>query len=216
MSDDDQKVNFIKFVLIGNKEVGKSSIINAFIRNKFLQGYEPTCEIDPQKYSVSNINNFALKIVDTLGTTQFKRLIIQEFENTNFVFIVFDITNKNSFDSINIWINECNLNSSTNNLDLVLIGNKSDLEKVRKVTEEEAIKFAQEKNMKYYETSALTKANIQKIFEESVRSYFQNVNRDMERFKQTDNLRIRTSTRSFCLDIKTNKNIPSGRKKGCC
>ena len=70
--------------------------------------------------------------------------------------------------------------------------------------------------MKYYETSALTKANIQKIFEESVRSYFQNVNRDMERFKQTDNLRIRTATRSFCLDIKTNKNIPSGRKKVCC
>ena len=168
------------------------------------------------KSSVSNINNFALKIVDTPGTTQFKRLIIQEFENTNFVFIVFDITNKNSFDSINIWINECNLNSFTNNLDLVLIGNKSDLEKVRKVTEEDAIKFAQEKNMKYYETSALTKANIQKIFEESVRSYFQNVNRDMERFKQTDNLRIRTATRSFCLDIKTNKNIPSGRKKGCC
>ena len=141
MSDEDQKVNFIKFVLIGDKEVGKSSIINAFIRNKFLQGYEPTCENETQKYSVSNINNFALKIVDTPGTTQFKRLIIQEFENTNFVFIVFDITNKNSFDSINIWINECNLNSSTNNLDLVLIGNKSDLEKVRKVTEEEAIKF---------------------------------------------------------------------------
>ena len=51
MSDEDQKVNFIKFVLIGDKEVGKSSIINAFIRNKFLQGYEPTCEIDPQKYN---------------------------------------------------------------------------------------------------------------------------------------------------------------------
>ena len=216
MSEEDPKANCIKFVLIGDRQVGKSNIINTFVRSKFLQEYEPTSEIDPQKYNVSNINNFILKIVDTPGTTQFKRFIIKEFENASFIFIVFDITNKKSFDSINIWMNECNLNNYTNNLDLVLIGNKSDLEKVRKVTEEEAIKFAQEKNMKYYETSSLTKANIQKIFEESVRSYFQNVNRDMERFKQTDNLRIRTSTRSFCLDIKKNKNIPSGRKKGCC
>ena len=216
MSEEDPKANCIKFVLIGDRQVGKSNIINTFVRSKFLQEYEPTSEIDPQKYNVSNINNFILKIVDTPGTTQFKRFIIKEFENASFIFIVFDITNKKSFDSINIWMNECNLNNYTNNLDLVLIGNKSDLEKVRKVTEEEAIKFAQEKNMKYYETSSLTKANIQKIFEEPVRSYFQNVNRDMERFKQTDNLRIRTSTRSFCLDIKKNKNIPSGRKKGCC
>ena len=216
MSEEDPKANCIKFVLIGDRQVGKSNIINTFVRSKFLQEYEPTSEIDPQKYNVSNINNFILKIVDTPGTTQFKRFIIKEFENASFIFIVFDITNKKSFDSINIWMNECNLNNYTNNLDLVLIGIKSDLEKVRKVTEEEAIKFAQEKNMKYYETSSLTKANIQKIFEEPVRSYFQNVNRDMERFKQTDNLRIRTSTRSFCLDIKTNKNIPNGRKKGCC
>ena len=163
MSEEDPKANCIKFVLIGDRKVGKSNIINTFVRNKFLQEYEPTSEIDPQKYNVSNINNFILKIVDTPGTTQFKRFIIEEFENASFIFIVFDITNKKSFDSINIWMNECNLNNYTNNLDLVLIGNKSDLLRERKVTEEEAKNFAKTKNMKYYETSALNKENIKKF-----------------------------------------------------
>ena len=215
MSEEDPKANCIKFVLIGDRQVGKSNIINTFVRSKFLQEYEPTSEIDPQKYNVSNINNFILKIVDTPGTTQFKRFIIKEFENASFIFIVFDITNKKSFDSINIWMNECNLNNYTNNLDLVLIGNKSDLLRERKVTEEGAKNFAKTKNMKYYETSAFTKANIHNIFEDSVNSYFLKINGDMDRFKKTVELKIQTGE-NIRLDIKKSTNTANNKKKSCC
>lgn len=138
MSNEEQSINMIKFVIIGDKSVGKTSIITRLVKDKFEQEYQPTSIIDTNKYRITTINNYVLKIVDTPGSKQFSKFIIKEFDKTNFVFIVFDITNKNSFDSVNGWINDCELNKNRDKLQLILIGNKSDLEQERKVKKEEA------------------------------------------------------------------------------
>jgi len=74
---------------------------------------------------------------------------------------------------VNGWINDCELHKNRDKLQLILIGNKSDLEQERKVKKEEVKQFAEEKCMKYYETSALNKENIQKFFDDSVNNYIQ-------------------------------------------
>ena len=140
-------------------------------------------------------------------------------ENSHFVFIVFDITNKNFYDSINSWINDLDINNHLNHLDLVLIGNKLDLEKERKVRKEDASNFASEKNMKYYETSALNKVNIKKIFEESAKSCLQKKDdkSNTKSLSETDILNMQT-IESINLDINLDeKNTNSNNKeKACC
>jgi len=101
MSNEEQSINMIKFVIIGDKSVGKTSIITRLVKDKFEQEYQPTSIIDTNKYRITTINNYVLKIVDTPGSKQFSKFIIKEFNKTNFIFIVFDITNINSFDSVN-------------------------------------------------------------------------------------------------------------------
>ena len=219
MSDTKLKVKCIKFVLIGDKKVGKSSIINALVNKEFSKEYIPTSTIPSEKYSIPEVNNFVLKITDAPGDKQFKELIIEELENSHFVFIVFDITNKNSYDSINSWINDLDINNHLNHLDLVLIGNKLDLEKERKVRGEDASNFASKKNMKYYETSALNKVNIKKIFEESAKSCLQKKDdkSNTKSLSETDILNMQT-IESINLDINLDeKNTNSNNKeKACC
>ena len=139
MSNDEETVNMIKFLIIGDKKVGKTSIINRFVYDKFNQGYDATNIINDQKYNISNKPNLIIKIVDTPGDKQFLNSIINELDKTRFVLIVFDITNKDSFDSVNVWIDKCNLKNQ-DNLSLILVGNKLDLEQEqgRKVTKQEA------------------------------------------------------------------------------
>ena len=213
MSNEEQSINMIKFVIIGDKSVGKTSMITRFVKDKFEKECPPTSIIDTNKYRISNINNYVINIVDTPGSKQFSKSIIKEFDKTNFVFIIFDITNEDSFESVNGWINDCELNKNRDNLQLILIGNKSDLEQERKVKKEEAKQFAEEKCMKYYETSALNKENIQKIFDDSVNIYIQSLNYTENNPNTTNTLNIES-----CLEIQINRKGEeiNGKNKNCC
>ena len=204
----------IKFLIIGDKKVGKTSIINRFVYDKFDQGYDATNIINDQKYNVSNKPNLIIKIVDTPGDKQFLKSIINELDKTRFVFIVFDITNKNSFDSVNVWINDYNLKNQVN-LSLILVGNKLDLEQERKVTKQEAKLFAEKNNMEYYETSALTKVNIHNIFNHCSDIYFQNSKNDFEHYStSTTKLKINNDS-EIKLNINSDKKDLEEKKGRC-
>ena len=216
MSNDEETVNMIKFLIIGDKKVGKTSIINRFVYDKFDQGYDATNIINDQKYNVSNKPNLIIKIVDTPGDKQFLNSIINELDKTRFVLIVFDITNKDSFDSVNVWIDKCNLKNQ-DNLSLILVGNKLDLEQEqgRKVTKQEAKLFAEKNNMEYYETSALTKVNIHNIFNHCSNIYFQNIKNDFDHYStSTTKLKIHNDS-EIKLNINSDKK-DLDEKKGIC
>ena len=214
MSNDEETVNMIKFLIIGDKKVEKTSIINRFVYDKFEQGYDATNIINDQKYNVSNKPNLIIKIVDTPGDKQFLNSIIKELDKTRFVFIVFDITNKKSFDSVNVWINDCNLKNK-DNLSLILVGNKLDLEQERKVTKQEAKLFAEKNNMEYYETSALTKVNIHNIFNHCSDIYFQNSKNDFEHYStSTTKLKINNDS-EIKLNINSDKKDLEEKKGRC-
>ena len=214
MSNDEETVNMIKFLIIGDKKVGKTSIINRFVYDKFEQGYGATNIINDQKYNVSNKPNLIIKIVDTPGDKQFLNSIINELDKTRFVLIVFDITNKDSFDSVNVWINDCKLKNQVN-LSLILVGNKLDLEQERKVTKQEAKLFAEKNKMEYYETSVLTKVNIHNIFNHCSDIYFQNSKNDFEHYStSTTKLKINNDS-EIKLNINSDKKDLEEKKGRC-
>ena len=86
--------------------------------------------------------------------------------------IVFDLTNKESFLSVNKWINHVlSAQNKNNNIKLVLIGNKRDLEVNRQVSKEEANKLAEANSMKYYEISAFNEEEVKLIFEDGFKLF---------------------------------------------
>lgn len=177
----------IKFVIVGDKKVGKTTIVNHYTKNKIKREYQETIGKEIYK-GIAKINqkNYIIKIIDIPNNKQFLDIIKKEYENSICALIVFDITNWDSFLSLNDWINHCR-SSQNKNLDLILIGNKSDLNQNRVVSMEEAIKFATDNNINYFEISAYNKKNIENVFNNAISNLF-NKNNDVASVLSSDTL----------------------------
>ena len=111
-----------------------------------------------------------VSIYDTAGQERFKNIVKHYYKGANGVLLIFDITKRDTFEKLDYWLTD--LQENSDNLDylfIYLIGNKNDLEAERKVSTEEANKFAQEKNLSYIEVSAKTGFNIKKLFDETIK-----------------------------------------------
>jgi len=119
-----------------------------------------------------NINiddkNVRIQIWDTAGQEAFRSITRSYYKNSTCAFIVYDITEKKTFYDVASWLQDCR-DMCYKNILIYLIGNKSDLEDKRQVTQEEAQKFAEENNLVFFETSALNGNNIEEIFTQSTK-----------------------------------------------
>ena len=121
--------------------------------------------------------------------------------------MVYDITDLESFQNLNSWLIEIEKNASKN-VYKILIGNKSDLEKERKVTYEQGAEFAAQYGMKFIETSAKESKNVQEAFVTMTKEIIAQNNEKKVVKKEED------STARMRIDVKnTGKNIQTG---GCC
>ena len=154
-----------KIIFVGDAGVGKTTIINRINDNEFQSAYDATIGVDfwPKKINFRG-NEITLQIWDTAGQERYRGLIPSYVRNSSIVFIVFDITNRKTFESIPKWI-ELIKSIEKNNI-LVLIGNKEDLKEKREVEKKEGEDLAKENEMHYYELSAKNYNNndIKKIF----------------------------------------------------
>jgi len=105
-----------------------------------------------------------LQIWDTAGQERFKNITASYYRGGNGVLVVYDITDRDSFDNLNSWLIEIEKNANKNVYKL-LIGNKSDLEEKRKVTYQEGKDFATSNGMQFIETSAKTDSKVKDAFE---------------------------------------------------
>ena len=141
--DTSYQINKQKLILIGDVAVGKTSIINSFLGQKFSDEYEPSIGVDffskTIKYKEKNIK---LQIWDSAGQEKFKSLIPNYIRGASLVILVYDISNKKSFDNLNSWIEFINNYENTN---IVICGNKIDLKNKREVSLEQGKKFCEEK-----------------------------------------------------------------------
>ena len=105
-----------------------------------------------------------MQIWDTAGQERFKNITASYYRGGNGVLVVYDITDRESFDNLNSWLIEIEKNANKNVYKL-LIGNKVDLEDKRKVSYQEGKDFATSNGMQFIETSAKTASKVQEAFE---------------------------------------------------
>ena len=161
----------VKFIIIGDKTVGKSCIINQFIEKQFVNEYIPTIGSDKIKKEIEIEGKILnLEIWDTVGQEQYSAVNKIFIKNAQIALIVYDITNKDSFNNLNFWLKEINDNNSKKAICCVL-SNKSDLYENQVVDSEEGKNFAAEKKMKFFETSAKDYESIEKVFIEICEDY---------------------------------------------
>lgn len=157
-----------KYIIIGNPSVGKSCLLNQFLNNRFSEEYEITVgvEFGAKTIEIEDGNKVKLQIWDTAGQESFKSITRSYYRAAAVALLVYDITSRDSFESISSWLEECKVNGNPE-MTLVLVGNKTDLEESREVTYEEGEHYAKEHGMLFFETSAKTAEKVPDIFARS-------------------------------------------------
>ena len=153
-----------KVIFIGDANTGKTSIINRIIDNPFNETYEVSIGID---FMSKNIRfrgqNIKIQIWDSAGQEKYKGLIPSYVRNSSIVFIVYDISNRASFENVQNWISFVkNIEKTT----MVLCGNKIDLG--REIETKEGQEIADREGIKFFECSAKTNDNIKNMFYASI------------------------------------------------
>ena len=120
------------------------------------------------KQKVLNIGNkkILVQVWDTAGQERFRTITPVYYRSVNGVIVTFDITDRESFDSINYWIQNMEQTTDISKLTIILVGNKSDLDQKRQVSKEEAEQVATQYKINYYEASAKSNNNVNEIFTE--------------------------------------------------
>ena len=157
----------LKILLIGDTDVGKTSILLNYIEKKCPDTHVATIGVE---YKVKKITtdkyNINLQIWDTAGEERFRSITKSFFRNTNGIIFVYDITSRKTFQNVKDWIKDAEANES--GFEKLIVGNKLDLASSRKVEEEELKEFAEKKKMGYIQASAKTGENIDEAFDKLV------------------------------------------------
>lgn len=169
-----------KIVIIGDSSVGKSSILLRYCDGIFNDTYISTIGVD---FKIKTLNVFdrifKIQIWDTAGQERFKAISSSYYRGANGIIIVFDVTDIESFKSINKWVLEIS-KQCPNTKNIIIVGNKCD-ENLRLVSYNMAKKFCDDKNYLYFETSAKNNIGVNKLFESFISNIY-----DTDKFKLID------------------------------
>lgn len=154
----------IKLVVIGDSDVGKTSLVNRFVQGTFTPHNSNTVGVDflGKKLKVFN-KNYTVQIWDTAGQERFKSVVRSYFKSASAVLLAFDLTNRISFEHVNSWLLDVQEEMEIT-APVVLVGNKSDLVEQRQVSQKVAVAFAKKRNLEYYETSAENADGVDEVF----------------------------------------------------
>jgi Ras-related protein Rab-21 len=152
-----------KICLLGEGSVGKTSLVYRFVENKFQEDYKATLGVSIlQKHLEIDDNSVSINIWDLGGQEIFKKLLKLYLEGSKGALVVFDLTNRASFEKLRDWIQD--FRARRGEKPFCLIGNKADLKDQIVVTEEEASLLAKEHGVNLIITSAKTGENVEKAF----------------------------------------------------
>ena len=210
-NSENYKADFsFKIIVIGNSFVGKSSIVERAAKNKFAEDYSATIGFDYSSFFVKYEDKIIkLQIWDTCGQEIFQSLITNFYKNSSLAIMVYAINDRESFHNLDSWLKELKKESSPD-AKVILIGNKNDLESERQVTYEEGEQYCKDYNfISFYETSAKTGFNSQKVFIKAAITLYKELLKYKERNSGTE-------------DESDNKpkseklSNPPRQKSGCC
>jgi small GTP-binding protein len=160
----------IKLMIIGETRTGKTSLISRYCKNEFSGGaYLSTIGIDFQIKNLEiNSKKIRLQIWDTAGQERFRNIAKNYYQSSDGFIVVYDITNNESFQTLDYWVEEIKSNSQELSR-MILVGNKCDLEEGRQVKKEEGKDYAKKKELKFYEVSAKDGTNVNKAFDDLIK-----------------------------------------------
>ncbi|TFG16901.1 MAG: GTP-binding protein [Promethearchaeota archaeon] len=162
-----QDILSFKMVIGGEFAVGKTSLVHTFITGKFEEDYKATIGTAIlKKDCVLNNLNVTVKLVvwDLGGQQQFAQVRTKYMKDAKAGFLVFDVTRPETFEKIPNWYDDFKKNADSS-LELILIGNKVDLEDERKITTQQGIELAKSLGIPYLETSALNRDVVEETFQ---------------------------------------------------
>ena len=195
-----------KIILLGDIGVGKSSLINRYVSNKFSAVGQASIETIKKKIlRISAETIVELSINDPVEEEKLGKYTKNYFKDAHGAIIVFDITNKQSFDNVKTYLKEIDSNAPRD-ISICIIGNKYDLSSSKVVEKEDVQKIAGK--WKYYEVSAKTGNNVSLAFEELAIEIDENQKKEENNPNKV--LRGKDGRKSYVLDEKKKQN------KKCC
>ncbi|EDR26644.1 GTP-binding protein yptV2, putative [Entamoeba dispar SAW760] len=197
----------VNVVIVGASAVGKTSLSNQLVNNIFSEDYTSTAGMDLFQDTMEMPDcSVSLTLRDTCGQEQYKSLASQYYRETQGALIVYDITNRDSFDYLQDWIDDVSM-YCPQGVKIVLVGNKVDLENdARAVTTAEGQQFASEGGYAFFETSAKLNIKVEEAFRELVTRIVQAEHTNPAQVAQSSQDRVQ---------ITTQKSTPE-EKKSCC
>ena len=148
-------MDLVKLVFLGDSGVGKTNLMTQFCSSKFMLNSKPTIGVD---FAVKTVrlgkSLIKLQLWDTAGQERYKSFTSAYFKDAHGVLLVYDITNRESFENLEEWLGTCFESIDPKKTSIIVVGTKIDLEDMRNVSSEEGRDFAEENGILFMETSA--------------------------------------------------------------
>lgn len=197
MIEEETRQNVYSLLLLGDTMVGKTCFLLRFCNNVFQETHLTTMGLEFKEKKVEIESDLiTVKLWDTVGQERFKSLTRNFYKNVFGIALMYDVTNKNTFNSIASWLVQIKDKASPN-VQVILIGNKIDEIDNREVLTEEGQKLGEKYQLAFYEASAKDNVNVVQSIMALVEKVYQN------KMSNTSN-----------LDLKKGKK--SKNKEGCC
>ena len=208
MSDAEEYEMMIKVILIGDSGVGKTNIMSKYLKNQFMENSKATVGVEfGSKLFNHQGHKIKAQIWDTAGQEKYKAITGAYYKGSKGAFIVYDITRKDTFASIERWVNDLKATSDPK-LTIILIGNKNDLDDKREVSKDQGEEKAKSFGCAFLETSAFSGDNLDKAFELMVKEIYEKFSNsssedeEFEAVKKGEDLKVEKAT--------------DKKKKACC
>jgi len=194
-------------VTLGEGRAGKTSITLKFARNEFHENEQSTINANflQKKLSVSN-TQIQLNIWDTAGQERFRALAPNYYRQATGVVIVYDITDRSSFDRVVNWVKELQMQADKD-IAIVIAGNKCDRESERQINKNEAEEFANKIGAAHFLTSAKTGKGVNECFEELGKRVVS---------RQAPKQQATTHSRGRKINLGNHTQAQTNKKKSCC
>ncbi|GBP76812.1 Ras-related protein Rap-1b [Eumeta japonica] len=158
-----------KIVVLGSGGVGKSALTVQFVQGIFVEKYDPTIEDSYRKQVEVDGQQCMLEILDTAGTEQFTAMRDLYMKNGQGFVLVYSITAQSTFNDLQDLREQILRVKDKDDVPMVLVGNKCDLEAERVVGKDQGVNLARMFNCAFMETSAKAKVNVNDVFYDLVR-----------------------------------------------
>lgn len=153
-----------KLLLIGDSGVGKSCLLLRFADDTYTESYISTIGVDFKIRTIElDGKTIKLQIWDTAGQERFRTITSSYYRGAHGIIVVYDVTDNESFNNVKQWLHEID-RYACENVNKLLVGNKSDLTSKRVVSTEQGKEFADSLGIEFLETSAKTSDNVEQAF----------------------------------------------------